>query len=91
MEFSMVYVIFAGFGLAVVLVAFMVIAKTINNVGISLLRMEYLLKRELELVQERERIKAEIMRHQQVDEDRRRRMEEESEGLANIPSSVKKG
>jgi hypothetical protein len=91
MEFSMVYTIFAGIGLCIILIAFMVITKTINTIGISLLRMEYLLKRELELVKERERIKADIMRQQRMEEDRRRKMEEESEGIGNIPSAVKKG
>ena len=91
MEFSMVYTVFAAFGLGIILVAFMVIAKTINNIGISLLRMEYLLKRELELVKERERIKADILRQQQSEEERRRRSEDESEGMAKLPSAVKKG
>ena len=91
MEFSMLYMVFAAFGLGIILVSFMVVAKTINTIGISLLRMEYLLKRELELVKERERIKAEIMRQQQMEEDRRRKMEEESDGMGAIPSAVKKG
>jgi len=91
MEFSMVYTVFALSGLAVILISFLVIAKTVNNIGISLLRMEYLLKRELELVKERERIKAEILKQQKTEEERRRRMEDEPEGMGNLPSSVKKG
>jgi hypothetical protein len=91
MEFSMVYTVFALSGLAVILISFLVISKTINNIGISLLRMEYLLRRELELVKERERIKADILKQQKTEEERRRRMEEEPEGMSNLPSSVKKG
>lgn len=91
MEFSLIHVIFATFGLCIILIAFMVITKTMGNIGISLLRMEYLLKRELELVKERERIKAEIMRQQMLEDERRRRLEEESDNLAAVPSAVKKG
>jgi len=90
MEFSMVYIFFAGAGLCIIFISFMVIVKTVNGIGINLLRMEYLLKRELELVRERERIKAEIMRQQQLDEERRRNMEDDPDGLVNIASSVKK-
>ncbi len=90
MEFSMVYIFFAGLGLCIIFISFMVIVKTVNSIGINLLRMEYLLKRELELVKERERIKAEIMRQQQLDEERRKNMEDDPDGLVNIASSVKK-
>ncbi|MFH0920256.1 MAG: hypothetical protein V1913_07820 [Fibrobacterota bacterium] len=82
--------LYAFFGLAVVLVAFLVIVKTLGGLGGILLRMEYLLSREYELVMEKEKIKQTILRRQQEEEDRKRKREEELDPLVKIPYSVKK-
>lgn len=82
--------IFSIFGFAIVLIAFLVITKTLGSIGISLLRMEYLLTREYELVEEKEKIKKEIMERQKKDEGLRKRREEEVDPLLNVPDTIKK-
>ena len=82
--------IFSIFGFAIVLIAFLVITKTLGSIGISLLRMEYLLTREYELVEEKEKIKKEIMERQHKDEGLRKRREEEVDPLLNMPYTIKK-
>jgi len=89
-EINMVFLVMACMALVIVLIAFLVIVKTINTIGIAFLRMEYLLKRELELVRERERIKQEIYRQQRIEDDRRRKLEEESDPLLRVPYVVGK-
>jgi hypothetical protein len=88
---SPVAVLFALGSFAVCLIAFMVIVKTLGAVGISLLRLEYLLSRELALVTEREQIKKEIMDKQARDEESRKRRDEEMDPLLKMPFSIKKG
>lgn len=82
--------IYALFGLALVLVAFLIITKTLGGIGVLLLRMEYLLSREYELVLEKEKIKQTILKRQQEEEERKRRREEELDPLVKIPYAVKK-
>jgi hypothetical protein len=82
--------VYAVFGLAVVIVAFLVIVKTLGGIGVILLRMEYLLSREYELVMEKEKIKQVIVKRQQEDEDRKRKREEDLDPLVKIPYTVKK-
>ncbi|MBL8027590.1 MAG: hypothetical protein JNL74_14310 [Fibrobacteres bacterium] len=86
----MVFHILAVAGFIVVFGAFLVISRTLNGMGMLLLRMEYLLKRELELLKEREKVKLKILREQLVDEERRRKIEEESDPLLKIPFKPKK-
>lgn len=83
-----VFHVLALFGVAIVFIGFLVIVKTVNTISICLLRMEYLLRRELELVRERERIKQEILRQQQAEESRRRKLEEESDPLMRMPQAT---
>ena len=82
--------IFAVFCFAIVLIAFLVITKTLGNMGIQLLRMEYLLRREYELVEEKERIKKEILDQQTRLEEEQKRREEETDPLLNVPYAIKK-
>ncbi len=86
----MVFNIIAMAGFAVVFIFFLIITRTLNGVGILFLRMEYLLKRELELLKERELVKIKILKEQLEDEERRRRIEAESDPLLKIPYKVKK-
>jgi hypothetical protein len=82
--------LYAFFGLVVVLIAFLVITKTLGGIGVILLRMEYLLSREYELVLEKEKIKQNILKRQQDEEDRKRKRDEELDPLVKIPYTVKK-
>jgi hypothetical protein len=82
--------LYALFGLVVVLIAFLVIVKTLGGLGVILLRMEYLLSREYELVLEKEKIKQNILKRQQDEEDRKRKRDEELDPLVKIPYTVKK-
>ena len=86
----MVLTVFAFFCLAVVGVSFLVISKTLGGIGIGLLRLEYLLGRELELVREKERVKKQIRDAQNKDEEKRRMREAENDPLLYIPYQVKK-
>jgi len=86
----MVFNIIAMAAFAVVFVFFLVITRTLNGIGIFLLRMEYLLKRELELLKERELVKLKILKEQLEDEERKRRIEAESDPLLKIPYKAKK-
>lgn len=82
--------VYAFLGLAIVLVAFLVITKTLGGIGVLLLRMEYLLSREYELVQEKEKIKQTILKRQQEEEERKKRRDEELDPLVRVPYAVKK-
>ena len=82
--------LYALFGLAIVGVAFLVIVKTLGGIGVVLLRMEYLLSREYDLVMEKEKIKQTILKRQQEDEERKRKRDEELDPLVKIPYTVKK-
>lgn len=85
----MVFHILAFFGLVVVFGAFLVITRTLNGMGQLFLRVEYLLRRELELLKEREKVKMKILKEQLVEEERRRRIEAESDPLLKIPFKKK--
>ncbi len=86
----MVFHILAITGFAVVFGAFLVISRTLNSMGLLFLRMEYLLRRELELLKEREQVKLKILKEQLTEEERRRRIEAESDPLLKIPFKTKK-
>ncbi|OGS36139.1 MAG: hypothetical protein A2293_04455 [Elusimicrobia bacterium RIFOXYB2_FULL_49_7] len=88
---SSVAVLFSIGCFLIILVFFLVIVKTLNGVGIALLRLEYLLNRELSLVSERERIKKQIMSQQAKEEEDRRKRETDVDPLLKIPYAVKKG
>ncbi len=81
---------FAGGGLAVVLVAFLVISKTLTNVGVLLLRMEYLLSREYELVKEKERVKKKIADQDAATQQRQAQRHMEHDPLLRVPYMTKK-
>ena len=86
----MIFHILAIAGFVVVFGAFLVISRTLNGMGLLLLRTEYLLKRELELMKEREQVKIKILKEQLIEEERRRKIEAESDPLLKIPFKSKK-
>jgi hypothetical protein len=74
-----------------VLVALLVITKTMNSIGIMLLRMEYLLSREFELVKEKEEIKKKIAEKQsEADQRYAQRHGAADDPLLRIPYMMKK-
>jgi hypothetical protein len=86
----MIFHILAIAGFVVVFGAFLVISRTLNGMGLLLLRTEYLLKRELELLKERELVKIKILKEQLTEEERRRKIDAESDPLLKIPFKSKK-
>jgi sensor histidine kinase YesM len=82
--------IFAIMGFTVIFVAFLVISKTLGSIGILLLRLEYLLGREFELVLEKEKIKQKILQMQAKEEEKQKQREEALDPLMKIPYAVKK-
>jgi len=90
MEATPLFQIFAIAGFFLVLGAFLLVARTLGNMGISLLRLEYLLNREYELVREKERIKRTMKERQERDKTLKDRREQELDPLMKIPYEIKK-